>query len=127
VFSGSLKVRFCAHFAACDNGTYHNSGVLSVQVSSSGFALDTFTPIAIIAIVAVPVSVTVPVVVRQRKGRAKKIRPILGEGGAISPSTEQTIVSGGDSTVFILTVNDGFKIADVVIDNVVHLGCRENI
>jgi hypothetical protein len=97
-------------------------GVYQLQVSSSGFALDTFALITIIAIVAVPASVTVLIVVRRRRGRAKKIRPILGEGGAISPGTVQTIDSGGDSTVFIITADNGFEIKDVVVDNAVHLG-----
>jgi hypothetical protein len=97
-------------------------GSYQLRVSSSGFALDTFALIAIIAIVAIPASVTVPIAVRRRRGRVKKIRPILGEGGAISPSTVQTIDSGGDSTVFIITANEGFRIADVVVDKAVHLG-----
>ena len=32
------------------------------------------------------------------------------------------IDSGGDSTVFIITANEGFRIADVVVDKAVHLG-----
>jgi hypothetical protein len=97
-------------------------GVYQLQVSSSGFALDTFALLAIIVIVAVPASVTVPIVVRRRRKRAKLIRPIPGEGGVISPGTVQTIDSGGDSTVFIIAANDGFEIKDVVVDNYVHLG-----
>lgn len=97
-------------------------GSYQLRVSSSGFALDKFALIAIIAIVAIPASVTVLIAVRRRRGRVKKIRPILGEGGAISPSTLQTIDSGGDSTVFIITANEGFRIADVVVDKAVHLG-----
>ena len=97
-------------------------GSYQLQLSSSGFALDTLTLTAIIATVAIPASVTVPIVIRRRGGKKKKIKPIPGEGGGISPSTLQTIDPGGDSTVFIITANDGFRIDDVVIDNAVHLG-----
>lgn len=97
-------------------------GVYQLQVSSSGFGLDTFALIAIIVIVAVPASVTVPIVVRRRRTRSKKIKPIPSEGGVISPSTVQTIELGDDSTVFIITADEGFRIADVVVDNAVHLG-----
>ena len=97
-------------------------GIYQLQVSSSGFVLDTFALIAIIVAVAIPASVTAHMVVRRRRGKSKNIRPISGEGGAISPSTVQTIDSGGDSTVFIIAANDGFEIKDVLIDNAVHLG-----
>ena len=52
----------------------------------------------------------------------KKIKPIPNVGGVISPSTVQTVEIGGDSTVFIITASEGFKIADVVVDGAVHLG-----
>ena len=96
-------------------------GAYQLQLSSSDFVLDTFALIAIIVVAAIPISVAVPIVVKRRR-RAKRIMPILREGGVISPSTVQTIDFGGDSTVFIIAANDGYEIDDVVIDNAVHLG-----
>ncbi len=54
--------------------------------------------------------------------RKRKITPIAIGGGSISPGTIQKIKRGGDSTVFIITANPGYRIADVVIDNTTHLG-----
>jgi hypothetical protein len=62
----------------------------------------------------------IPILAWQR--RKRKITPIAGEGGYISPSTAQKIERGGDSAVFIITARYGFKIIDVVIDNRIHLG-----
>jgi hypothetical protein len=94
-------------------------GFYQLQLNSFGFALDTFTLIA--AIAAIPASLTIPIVARRRRKR-KKIKPIPNEGGVISPSTEQIINLGEDSTVFIITANAGFEIVDVVIDKTIHLG-----
>ena len=83
-----------------------------------------FTPIniAIVAILlSIPPSLTIPLLARRRK-RNKIITPIANEGGSISPSIVQTIERGDDSTVFIITANSGYRIADVVIDKAVHLG-----
>ena len=104
------------------NGPITILGAYQSQLVSSGFALDTFALLAIIVIVAVPASLAVPVVVRRRRSKWKKITPIASEGGAISPSTMQTIDSGGDSTIFIVAADAGYKIVDVVVDNSVHLG-----
>ena len=54
--------------------------------------------------------------------RKRKIIPVACDGGSISPSTTQRIERGGDSTVFIITANSGYTIADVIIDNTTHLG-----
>ncbi len=40
----------------------------------------------------------------------------------ISPNMEQMIDYGGDSTVFIIAADSGYKIEDVVIDKKDHLG-----
>jgi hypothetical protein len=61
------------------------------------------------------------IVVKRRKGK-KKIKLITNKGGTISPNTVQTIEPGNDSTVFIITADPGYKIADVVIDKTIHLG-----
>lgn len=100
------------------NGPIEIQGFYESQISSAGFNLDA---IALAAIVAIPALVATPIVVR-RRGRKKKINPITSEGGSISPSTVQTVDFGDDSTVFIITADSGYKIADVVIDNSVHLG-----
>lgn len=63
-----------------------------------------------------------PVSVLAWRRRKRKITPIAGECGYISPSTVQKIKRGGDSTVFIITARYGYKIVDVVIDNKIHLG-----
>jgi len=54
--------------------------------------------------------------------RKRKVIPVACEGGYISPSTTQRIERGGDSTVFIITAQPGYEIADVVIDYETHLG-----
>jgi hypothetical protein len=72
------------------------------------------------AVLSVPPLVAVPVFALRR--RQKKITPIAIGGGSISPSTLQKVERGGDSTVFIITANPGYRIQDVVIDNTVHLG-----
>jgi Divergent InlB B-repeat domain len=89
------------------------------QISSQGFALNTIAIAAIL--LAIPPSVAVPLLVKRRKGK-KKITPIENEGGSISPSTVQMIEQGDDSTVFIIAAQIGHRIADVVIDNSIHLG-----
>ena len=94
-------------------------GFYQLQLVSSGFPVEIFA--VAIAIAVIPASVSVPIVVRRRK-RKKNIKPIPSEGGVISPGTVQSVDFGGNSTVFIITANDGFKIADVVIDKAVHLG-----
>jgi hypothetical protein len=63
-----------------------------------------------------------PVSVLAWRRRKRKITPIAGEGGSISPSTIQKIKPGGDSTVFIVSARYGYKIVDIVIDNKTHLG-----
>jgi len=63
-----------------------------------------------------------PVSVLAWRRRKRKITPIAGEGGSISPSTTQKIKPGGDSTVFIVTARYGYKIVDILIDNKTHLG-----
>jgi hypothetical protein len=95
-------------------------GSYQLRPRSSGFTVNTLAIAA--ATIAIPASLTIPLVVKRRRKRKLKIKPIPNEGGVISPSTVQTIDLGGDSTVFIITANKGFKIADVVIDNAVHIG-----
>ncbi len=51
-----------------------------------------------------------------------QIKPIINDGGHISPSTLQKIERGGDSTVFIITSNSGYNLTDVIIDKTIHLG-----
>lgn len=89
------------------------------QQINSGFAVDTFAFIAIPATVGTSLSITL---IAARKTRKKKIKPIPSQGGTISPSSVQTVNSGDDSTVFIITADSGYKIADVVIDSTIHLG-----
>jgi hypothetical protein len=87
---------------------------------SSGFGLEMY--VIAVLLVSVPASVTVPVLVRRRRGGYKIIRPVVSNGGMISPNTEQKIDYGGDSTVFIIAADFGYKIEDVVIDKNDHLG-----
>ncbi|HII85933.1 TPA: hypothetical protein HA273_05075, partial [Candidatus Bathyarchaeota archaeon] len=71
-------------------------------------------------ILSIPPLVAIPTfALRKRK---RKITPIAIGGGSVSPGTVQTIEPGDDSTVFIITANPGYRIADVVIDNYLHLG-----
>lgn len=86
---------------------------------SSDFALNTTALAALL--LSIPVGLTIPIVVTRRK-RKKKITPVTTEGGFISPNAVQTINRGEDSTVFIITANSGYTIADVIIDNTTHLG-----
>ena len=90
-----------------------------LQTVSSNFTLNTLT-IAAISL-SIPAGLTIPAVAMRRK-RKKKITPIATEGGSISPNTVQTIDRGRDSTVFIITANPGYTIADVIIDKTQHLG-----
>jgi len=90
-----------------------------LQTISSNFTLSAIT-IAAISL-SIPAGLSIPAVVMRRK-RKKKITPIATEGGTISPNTVQTIERGGDSTVFIITANPGYTIADVVIDKTKHIG-----
>ena len=89
------------------------------QQINSGFTVDTFALIAIPATVGTSLSITL---IAARKTGKKKIEPIPSEGGTISPSSIQTVNSGDDSTVFIITADSGYKIVDVVIDSNIHLG-----
>jgi hypothetical protein len=75
-------------------------------------------------LISIPLSITIPILALRRRKKEKiiTITPIAYPGGSISPSTVQTIERGGDSTVFIISAYSGYKIADVVIDNAVHLG-----
>ena len=82
--------------------------------------LDTITLSAVL--ISIPLSFTIPILAWRRRKKEKIITPIAYPGGSISPSTAQTIERGGDSTVFIISAYSGYKIADVVIDNAVHLG-----
>jgi len=88
-----------------------------LQTVSSNFTLSTLT-IAAISL-SIPAGLTIPAIAMRRK---KKITPIATEGGSISPNTVQTIDRGGDSTVFIITANPGYAIADVIIDKTQHIG-----
>ena len=87
------------------------------EISSS---LDTIILSAVL--MSIPLSITIPILALRRRKKEKIITPIAYPGGSISPSTIQTIERGGDSTVFIISAFSGYKIADVVIDNGVHLG-----
>ncbi len=89
------------------------------EISSS---LDMITLSAVL--ISIPLSITIPILALRRRKREKiiTITPIAYPGGSISPSTVQTIERDGDSTVFIISAYSGYKIADVVIDNAVHLG-----
>jgi Divergent InlB B-repeat domain len=90
-----------------------------LQTISSDFSLNTAALAALL--LSIPVGLTIPIVATRRK-RKKKITPVTTEGGFISPNAVQMISRGGDSTVFIITANLGYKIADVIIDDTTHLG-----
>jgi hypothetical protein len=87
---------------------------------SSGFGLEMY--VIVVLLVSVPASVAVPVVVRRRRCGGRIIKPIVGEGGFISPSFEQRIDYGGESMVFIVAADPGYSLVDVVIDKNDHLG-----
>jgi hypothetical protein len=93
-------------------------GYYQSKIRPSGFAINTLAIVAISLIIFT--SLITAVILRRR--RKKKIRLITNEGGTISPSTMQTVDNGDDSTVFIIAADNGYKIADVVIDNTLHLG-----
>jgi hypothetical protein len=101
------------------NGPTTIQGNYQSKIISSGFTLNTIALAAISLIV--PPSLIIVIVVKRRKGK-KKIKLITNKGGTISPNTVQTIEPGNDSTVFIITADPGYKIADVVIDKTIHLG-----
>ena len=88
------------------------------------YEIQTSLNLTMIALPAIIVSslVVSPLSVRAWRRRKRKITPLAGDGGDISPSTIQKIALGGDSTVFIVTAHYGYKIVDVVIDNKTHLG-----
>jgi hypothetical protein len=94
-------------------------GYYEPKIISSSLPLST---IALAALgLSIPPSLAILHFTRRRK-RSFAIKPIASEGGIISPSTTQTVEQGDASTVFIITADAGYKIADVVVDNAVHLG-----
>ena len=50
------------------------------------------------------------------------VTPSAGAGGSINPSLPQTVNYGVDSPVFSISANNGYHIADVVVDGSTHLG-----
>jgi len=84
----------------------------------TSFTLNTILISAVV--LSVPPLVAIPALVLRRGKR--RITPIAIGGGLISPGTTQKIERGGDSTVFIIAANPGYRIADVVVDNTTHLG-----
>ena len=95
-------------------------GYYEPQPISSEFNLDTITLAAILA--TVPPSMVIPIIIKRRRKKIKKIKPINNKGGIISPNTVQKINAGGDSTVFIITADPDYEIVDVVVDKTNHLG-----
>ena len=102
------------------NGSITIRGYYQNQTNPSD---STLTIIAIaVLLVTIPSSLTIGSKVISRRKKIKKIKPSVNEGGYISPNKVQVIDTGGDSTVFIITADAGYIIADVVIDKSVHLG-----
>lgn len=93
---------------------------VSYELQALSSTSSTNTLILIATSLSIPVALTIPIVAVRRK--RKKITPIATQGGSISPNTVQSIDRGGDSTVFIVTANPGYTIADVIIDKTQHLG-----
>jgi hypothetical protein len=95
-------------------------GIYHSQLSTSGLGENTVALASIL--VTIPSSFAISMVVWRRKRGKKSIKPIANEGGVISPSIVQKVEPGGNSTVFIITADAGYKIEDVVIDDKFHLG-----
>jgi len=98
--------------------TFH--GYYVPESISSGFSFEMV--VLIVSGFIVPASMAIPIVVRKRRDGSRIIKPIVNKGGILSPNTEQKIDYGGDSTVFIVAADPGYKIEDVVIDKNNHLG-----
>ena len=95
-------------------------GYYEAKPISSEFNYDTIIFAALLA--TVPPSLAIPVIIKRRRRRIKRIIPISNKGGIISPNTVQYITPGGDSTVFIVIADPDYEIVDVIIDNKNNLG-----
>jgi len=95
-------------------------GYYEPQPISSEFNSDTITLAAILA--TVPPSMAIPIIIKRRRKKIKKIKPITNKGGIISPDKTQKVNTGGDSIVFIMIPDPDYEIVDVVVDKTNHLG-----